>query len=109
MEFWNKTFLRLTLIEWAIALLVLLILARFIWADEADRYVDGLFEAIGLDGGTKYLISVPLGAWVLYRMYRREQSKAAQGGKVAVRPQVLIISFGLLALAIALFVFSVSR
>jgi len=108
-EFWSKTFLRLKLIEWAIALLVLLILARFIWAEEAEKYVDSLFDAIGLGGGTKYLISVPLGAWVLYRMYTREKFKAAQEGKVVVRPQVLIISFGLLALAVALFVFSVSR
>ncbi|MGI9249358.1 MAG: hypothetical protein ACR2QI_10105 [Woeseiaceae bacterium] len=85
---------------------MLLIVARFIWAEEAARLEDGLFEAIGLAGGAKYLITVPLAIWVLHRMYKREQSKAAQEGKAVVRPQVLVISFGLLVLAIALLVFS---
>ena len=106
MEFWNKTFLRFTLIEWAVALLMLLIVARFIWAEEAARFEDSLFDAVGLGGGAKYLITVPLAVWVLHRMYKREQARAVQEGKVVVRPQVLVVSFGLLALAIALLVFS---
>jgi hypothetical protein len=103
-EFWNETFPRFTLFEWAVALLVFLIIARFFWAEEAGRFVDGLFESVGLGGGAKYSIAAPLGAWVLYRMYKRKQAKAAQEGKVVVRPQVLIIFFGLLALAIALLI-----
>ena len=106
MEFWNKTFLRFTLIEWAVALLILLILARFFWAEEAARFEDNLFQSIGLGGGAKYLITVPLAIWFLYRMFKREQAKARQEGKVVVRPQVLIVSFGLVALAIAFVVFS---
>jgi hypothetical protein len=105
-EYWNKTFLRFALIEWAVALLILLIVARFIWAEEAVRFEDGLFEAIGLGNGAKYLITVPLAIWVLHRMFKREQVKAAEKGKAVVRPQVLIVSFGLLVLAIALLVFS---
>ncbi len=102
MEFWSKTFLRITLIEWAVALLMLLIVARFIWAEEAARFEDSLFEAIGLGGGAKYLVTVPLAFWVLHRVYKRERATAAQEGKPAVRPQVLIVSIGLLVLAIAL-------
>ena len=106
MDFWNKTFLRFTLIEWAVALLVLLILARLIWAEEAARFENSLFESIGLGGDAKYLITVPLGIWVCYRLFRREQAKAEQEGIKVVRPQVLAISLGLLALAIALLVFT---
>ncbi|MDH4316746.1 MAG: hypothetical protein OEW68_18180, partial [Gammaproteobacteria bacterium] len=62
--------------------------------------------SIGLGGGAKYLITVPLAMWVLYRMFKREQADARQEGKVVVRPQVLIVSFGILALAVAFMVFS---
>jgi len=106
MDMWNRSFLRFTLIEWLVALVILLIIARFIWAEEVAGFEDSLFASIGLGGGAKYLITVPLAMWVLYRMFKREQADARQEGKVVVRPQVLIVSFGILALAVAFMVFS---
>lgn len=100
MDFWNKTFLRFTLIEWVVALPVLLILARLIWAEEAARFEDSLFESVGFGGGAKYLIIVPLAIWIYYILFKREQAKSRQEGVKVVRPQVLVIAFGLLALAI---------
>lgn len=106
MSLWNRTFFRFTLIEWVVALLILLILARFIWAEEAARFEDSLFESIALGGGAKYLITVPLAIWIYYQLFKREQAKARQEGVKVVRPQVLVVSLGLLALAIAILVLS---
>ena len=106
MDLWNRNFLRFTLIEWLVALVVLLVIARFIWAEEVADFENSLFESIGLGGDSKYLITVPLAIWVLYRIFKREQVKADLEGKKVVRPQVLIVSVGLLALAIALMVLS---
>lgn len=106
MGFWNKTFLRFSLIEWVVALIILLVLARFFLAEEATRLEDNLFQSVGLGGGARYLITVPLAVWVLYRIFKREQADARREGKVVVRPQVLIVSLGILALAIAFMVFS---
>ncbi len=103
---WNRPFLRFTLIEWAVGLLILLVLARFFWAEEAIKFEDSFFESIGLGGGAKYLITVPLAAWVLYRMFRREQAKADLKGRKAVRTPVLVVSIGILVLAIAFMVAS---
>lgn len=97
----NRTFLRFTLIEWIVAVLVLLTLARFIWAEEVARFEGGLFVSIGLGGGAKFLITVPLAIWYFYWSFKREQAKAGQEGQKVVRPQVLAISLGILALAIA--------
>lgn len=106
MEIWSKTFLRFTLVEWAVALLILLVLARLFLAEDAITLEDNLFQSVGLGGGAKYLITVPLAVWVLYRMFKREQANASQEGRVVVRPQVLIVSLVILALAIAFMVFS---
>lgn len=106
MDMWNRTFLRLTLIEWLVALVILLIVARFIWAEEVADFENSLFESTGLDGGTKYLIAVPLGIWVLYRLFKRERTKASFEGRNVMRPQVLAIAVGLLLLAAGFLVVS---
>ena len=97
---WNRNFLRFTLIEWIVALVALLVIARFIWTEKVVGIEHSLFESIGLGGGAKYLLTVPLAVWVLYRMIKREQVKADLEGKKAVRPQVLVVSIGILVLAI---------
>ena len=102
---WNRTFLKFTLIEWVIAILIVLSLARFIWAKELAAIEDSLFESIGLGGGAKYLVILPLVVWYLYWMFKREKAKAEQQGVKVVRPQVLVVSLGILALAIAIVVF----
>lgn len=75
------------------------------WAEEAARFEDDIFQSVGLDDSAKYLVTAPLAVWVLYRIFKREQAKARQEGRAVVRPQVLIVSFALLALATALMVF----
>jgi hypothetical protein len=107
MDLWNRTFLRFTLIEWLIAVIVLLVLARFIWGRELLALEDGFFASIGLGGGAKYLVTVPLGAWVLYQLFRREKAEASARGMPVVRTQVLVIAAGLLVLAIGLLFMSV--
>ncbi len=108
MDLWDRNFLRFTLIEWLGALAVLLVVARFVWAEEVAGLENRLFESIGLGGGAKYLITVPLAFWILYRMFKREQAKANLEGKKVVRPQVLVIAISLLVLAVGLLVFSAS-
>ncbi len=56
----NRTLLRFTLIEWLVAAIFLLVLARIFWAQELAELEDSLFASIGRDGGAKYLITVPL-------------------------------------------------
>ena len=94
MDLWNRNFLRFTLIEWIVALVALLVIARFIWTEKVVGIEHSLFESIGLGGGAKYLLTVPLAVRVLYRMIKREQVKADLEGKKAVRPQVLVVSIG---------------
>ena len=109
MSLWNRDFLRFTLIEWVVALVVLLFVARFIWAEEVVRFEDGLFESLGLGGGAKYFITVPMAVFLLYLLYKREKEKSSQAGQKLVRPQVLIISIALVVLAITFVVFLAKR
>jgi len=102
---WDRSFLRFTLIEWVVALVVLLFVARFIWAEEVVSFEDSLFESMGIGGGAKYFITVPTAVFLLYHLYRREKEKSGQGGQKLVRPQVLIISITAVVLAITFVVF----
>ena len=104
----NRTFLKFTLIEWVVAVLILLIVARFIWAEEVAGFEDRLFVSIGRGGGAKYLITVPLAIGYLYWLFRREQLKAQEKGQKVVRPQVLVVSLGVLVLAIVFMFLSAS-
>ena len=54
----------------------MLTLARIIWADDVARFEDSLFESIGLGGGAKFLIIVPLAIWCTYWLFKRELGKA---------------------------------
>ncbi len=98
---WNRTFLRVTLIEWLVAVVLLLIVARFIFAKELVEFENGVFASIGLGGGGKYLVTVPLAAWVMYRLFKRQQSEAVEKGTKVARPQVLVVGIGIVILAIA--------
>lgn len=84
---------------------MLLILARVFWATELSGLEDSLFASIGLDGGARYLIALPLVAWVQYRLYKRAQLELREMGRKAVRPQVLAIAIAILLTAIAGVVF----
>ena len=91
-------------LEWGVSIVIFLIVARLFWAEKAARSDNSFFESIGLGGGAKYLVTVPLGIWVCYRLFRREQAKAEREGIKVVRPQVLAVSLGVLALAIVFLV-----
>jgi len=97
---WNRTFLKFTLIEWLVAVIFLLILVRVFFAKEIGGFEDSLFTSIGLGGGGKYLVTVPLAVWIYYRLFRREQAAAKDKGIRVVRPIVLIGAIGVLILAI---------
>lgn len=102
---WNRSFLRFTLIEWLVAVVFLLIIARFFWAKELAGFDDKLLAPIGLDGAEKYLVALPLVGYVYYRLYKRAQFEAREMGRKAVRPQVLAIAIAILVTAIAAVVF----
>lgn len=106
MSIWNKTFLKFTLIEWVVAIVIMLSLARFIWAEELSGFEDSFFESISLGGGARFLITAPLAMWYLHWLFKREQAKALMKRRKVVRPQVLVVSIGLLVLAITLIVLS---
>jgi putative copper export protein len=97
---WDRTFLRFTLVEWLVAVIFLLVLARLFFAKELVEFEDSVFGSIGLGGGGKYLVTVPLAAWVMYRIYKREKAHAVESGAKVVRPQVIAVAIGLLILAI---------
>jgi len=87
----NRTFLRLTVIEWIVLAAIVLLVARLVWARELKSIEDSLFSAVGLAGGAKYLVIVPIALWFCYRMYARERAKAGASAPV-VRPQVLAVA-----------------
>lgn len=102
---WNRTFLGVTLIEWLVAVIILMMLARMFWATELSGLENRLFASIGLDGAARYLVVLPLAAWVYYRLYKRAQFELREMGGKAVRPQVWIIAIAILVAAIAAVVF----
>jgi len=102
---WKRTFLGFTLIEWLVAVIMLLILARVFWAEELSGLEDTLFATIGLDGGARYLVVLPLAAWVQYRLYKRAKLELSEMGRKAVRPQLLVIAIAILVTAIVGVVF----
>ena len=93
---------RFSAIEWLVAAIVMLVLARFFWAAEMVAAEDKMFETIGLGGGLKYLVTAPLAAWLFYRFYKTERSKARAANSRVVRPQVAILAVFLLIVAVAL-------
>jgi len=97
---WNRTFLRFTFIEWLVAVIFLLILARVFFAKELSGFEDSLFTSVHLGGGTKYLVTVPLAAWIYYRLFKREQAAARDKGIRIVRPRILVGAIAVLILAI---------
>lgn len=102
---WNRTFLGFTLIEWLVAVIILLILARVFWATELSGLEDSLFAFVGLHGRARYLLALPLAAWVQYRLYKRARFELREIGRKAVRPQVLAVAISILVTAIAAVVF----
>ena len=106
MSLWNRAFLKFTLIEWLVALVVLLILARFIWAEEVAAFEDRLFASVGLGVGAKYLVLLPLGVWVYFRLFKSEHAIAEGQGKKVVRPWVLVVSAASLVVAVIILLVS---
>lgn len=83
-------------LEIVVSIVVLLITARFIWAEEVRSIENQLFELIGFGGGYKYFILIPLGCFVIYRIYKREAHKVqGKDGKVIGIP---VIVFSVLTL-----------
>lgn len=109
MDWWNKTFLKISRFEWLIVFITLLVLARLFFAQGLAGFDIRLIESIGLEGKEKYLITAPLAIWVLYSLIRREHSDAAADGTNSVATPLLIIAISLLMLLVGVFVLALIR
>ena len=83
----KKKLLPFTWIEYVIVLTLLLIFARFYWAQELYEFEQSLFVSLGISENYKYLVTVPLAALVFLDIYLREKRKAK--GECVVRNRVL--------------------
>ena len=81
--------------EVAAAVIVIVVVARYIWAREFIAAENAVLESLGLGRGWKYAITVPMAGFVWLRLYQREVLKAAQVGTSVVSKPV--IAFALLA------------
>ncbi len=108
----SKTYLGYTAIEWAVAALILLLLAAFfariIFGEDIRDYENQFFDAIGLSDSRKYALLGPLVAWWGYSIYSRESKKAKAASAPVVRPVVAVSAALALVLALVL-LFLVAR
>lgn len=97
-----------TWIEIVLCLVILVILARYIWASEFPDAENQFIASLGFQPWVKYLITVPLfGAWLVWK-YRQESSELAGTGKPVVRPSVLVFAITALG-AISIYLYYLSR
>ncbi len=85
-----KQLLPYTWIEVAIAICMLLIIARFYWVKELYELEKSFFVSIGVSESLKYLITVPLAFLYFFSIYKREKKKS--NGDPVVSKYVLIFS-----------------
>ena len=97
-----RTFLGRTFFEWAIIATMLLVVARFYWARELRAAEDNLLASIGVDPALKFVVTVPLAAYVYWRLFKREQAKANEASQPVIGKGVLALCAGLLAIVAAL-------
>ncbi len=94
-----KTESRYSLVEILIAVAVVAICARYIWAKEIIELENSAIASLGLPIYSKYLLTVPLFALLVYGIYRRESFKARSEGRSLVRKSVILAAVILLAVA----------
>ena len=89
-----------TLIEVVVSLFILLMLARYIWANEIVQMENQLLLTFGLQPWVKYLITVPLFCtWLVFK-YRKEVRNMPSANGNVVRPSIIIFALASLGAVI---------
>ena len=97
-----------TWIEVIVCLVILVMLARYIWAGEFLEAENQFIASLGFQPWVKYLITFPLfGAWLVWK-YRQESSELVGTGKPVVRSSLLVFAITALG-AISIYLFYLSR
>lgn len=91
-----------TWIEVAICIVILLIIARYIWAREFLEMENQFITSLGFDPSIKYIFTVPLFfIWLVWK-YRQESRELVGTGRRVVRPSVIYFALSALG-AIAVY------
>lgn len=87
-----------TWLEVALALGVLLLICRFVWARELATVETRLFQTLGINERAKFILTAPLVALVIWGHYKDGASQVkGTGRKVYSRP---VIAFALISIII---------
>jgi hypothetical protein len=81
-----------TYLELVIASIIILMVARYIWARELIEAENVLMQSMGLPSYFKYFITAPLVAFMYYRIFQREKVKAKRRGVPLVSKGILIFA-----------------
>lgn len=92
------------LIWLVIALVVSSLILRVFFPAEIRVFEYSFFESIGLRGNLKYLVLIPLSAWIYWRFFTREASIAKERGVPIISKGTIIFSLCALFLIIGLLV-----
>ena len=96
---------KISWVEVLIAIAVLAIIARYIWAKELIEFENSLFEGVGLSSNVKYFITVPLVGYLFYRLYKKEEYKAKLNGKnIISKPVVGFVGLSFILVIVMLFI-----
>ncbi len=104
----NKAKSSFSWIEVLIALAIVLIIGRFIWAQELAELESGFFTALGLSESVKYFFTVPLFALVLYSHYKAGARQVEGTGRKVISRPVIIFAVGSL-IVVALYLWLLSK
>lgn len=95
---------KISWLEVLVAIAVLAIIARYIWAKELIEFENSLFEGVGLSSSVKYFITVPLVGYLYYRLYKKEEFKAKLNGKNIIgKPVIAFVGLSFIVIIVLLF------
>lgn len=83
---------RLSWLEVLVAIAILLVLLRVLFAGAIREWETQLFETLGLNASAKYFLLVPLSLALLYERLRPSVDAARAAGQPVVRWQILALS-----------------
>jgi hypothetical protein len=97
----NTSSFKYSWLEAIVTVVILLIIARIIWAKEVMEYENYLLAYIGISENMKYILTIPLAAYFYYRIYKKESIKAkANGTSVISKPVVIFSSLALIFIVV---------
>jgi hypothetical protein len=104
----NKVKSSYSWIEVLIALAIMLIIGRFIWAQELAQLESSFFSSLGISESTKYFLTVPLFCLVIYGHYKDGARQVQGTGRKVISRPVIIFAVGSLIIA-TLYLWSLSK